>query len=288
MPSPVEPGVQAEIDRRRKVGERRFVEVARGLSAPAFVHHGLTESEIKRRFERGGPGLLAVSLHFHAYFLLLLALDKVGIPCTAITTEQLAQRLRASGYRPGSDLRFETRLTPRLLRECRAGERILFVMVDVLTDRGPNMMVPVFGRAKVYTVSWAQLAIRLEADVLVAVCQDRGSVADIHTEILDGPFQDAFTLAARVFERFDRILGDDLSTWEDQPAWSRYSAPLPDFASGSDAELIQAIHRLAACDEVIAKRLLALVRQGWPQFAPGARPVLKPRTSRPAPAAGLG
>lgn len=270
MPSPVEPAVQAEIDRRRAASERRFRDVVGGVDAPTLIHHGLTPDDVRRRFLQKGPGLLAVSLHTQAYFLLLLCLDRIGVPCTAITTAQLAARLKATGYRPTTDLRFETRLTPGLLRDCREGRRILFVMADVLTDRGPNMMAPVFGRAKVYTITWARLAARLGVDVLVAVCRDQGRVAHIHMNELKGPFTDAFTLTGEVFDGFRTALGDDLSIWEDEPAWARYSAPLPGGAPEDDVDLIRELQRYAACDDTVARGLLRTVRDAWPDGAPGS------------------
>lgn len=265
--------IEAEVDKRRKQSEIRFHSIMNGESqTPTLLYPWLTVSDLMSHRENSSRGTLVVSLHTQSYFLLLLALDDAGLSCTAITTNELAGRLRASRFRATGDLRFESQLLPKSIRECRSGERYFFMMADVLSPAGPNIMIPVFGRGMVYTVSWARMAIRLQLNVLAAVLNDRGETASVALRLLEGPFTDEFELATQTFRAFDDALGRDLSCWENEPPWTTYSAPLPDLSPDNDEELIREIHLRSACSHEVARRFLEIKRGGWPSVKPPPTP----------------
>lgn len=255
---------EAEVAERRKRSERRFRSIMDGEAPhPSLIYPWLDPSELlPGRSQKRGT--MVVSLHTQSYFLLLLALDECGLACTAITTEQLANRLRHSCFQAGMDTRFESHLYPNSIRDCLRGDRYFFIMADVLSPTGPNTMIPVFGRAMVYTVSWARMALRLELNVVAAVLSDRGKSASIALRSLEGPFDDEFALAAATFKVFGDALGDDLSSWENEPLWAAYSAPLPDMSPDQDEALIRELHLRSACDHAVSRRFLEIRRDFWP------------------------
>lgn len=175
---------------------------------------------------------IVISFHTTAYFLLMNLMADCRARCAAIVNESVERRLAGVDDALLSRVEFHTRMSSRVLRSVRSGQCTLFIMADVFLPYGANAPLPFRDRALRYMISWAELAMRNGAPVVLCVLKDRGREADVHIERLPTGFASPFHLAFEAFRRFDLVLGDDDHLWENYPAIAKFGRPLPSSEGG--------------------------------------------------------
>lgn len=249
-----------EVRRRRAISEQRFRNILNGKERrPKFLYK--TDShlaEMANNFRTSDKGTIIVSMHTQAYFFLLDILDNIDVPCIVITDMSIGARLLASNYKFPKNISFKTGMDRKTIRKVLNKECVVFIMADVLLPKGASLQIPVYGKAKRYTVSWAQLVCRYDLNVMAAFLRDGNEVAEVYLEHVEAAKKQPFDIVTKVFEAFEDFLGDSATLWENYPEWSQYSSPLPDCNLNNVQELKRELYRHAVCDPSLSKAVKSI------------------------------
>jgi hypothetical protein len=145
--------------------------------------------------------------------------------------------------------RFIERARAEEIKEVADGRSLLAMVADIALPGDRMAHLPIFGRYRIFTLSWAELAARIGADVICAFPVAEDGRERIRLEVINHD-PDPFELAFQVFTSF-RSANPNFSEWDLRKHHRIYPRIGTDDLTWDEMEAV-------ACTD---SRLLALVRQ---------------------------
>ena len=151
------------------------------------------------RASDGKPYVLAMFHHGDYHQLTHLA-RHVGRRVIVISTREAIRAMNLLQLR-SAHYCFVERLGPAEIKEVAEGRALLAMAVDAKVPGERMAHLPMFGRYRLFTLGWAEIATRLGAAVICAAQVTDGGRKRVRIELVE-PHPDAFELAFRVYSVF--------------------------------------------------------------------------------------
>jgi len=245
LADPANDDARARARARRIENWNAAVERLSGRVVPPITFYPALElDEMRRRIAGSTAPLMIASAHFSTYFLLLNLAPLLALPFIVLTTEEGVAFWRQNSALMPTSVRFVSALSPADLRSVRQRRCVLFCMADVASVGHANAFVPLLGRLRYLTLSWAKAATRLGCDVYPVIAHHKDGCLDVLIDHVPAGETDAYALAAEVIRRLDGFMKVDPSAWELAGLFTESHAMPDDYGS------------------VLARRQMMLLAQG--------------------------
>lgn len=220
-----------------------------------------TPQQMLEILKKSGRGTIVVSCHTHAYYLLLGHLDFSPVPVSCIVKDPMVDEMIDNGFPLSEKAEIVSTLRSRDLAELVSGERVLFVMADVLSPNTVSRCVEIGGRVIRYSTSWAKLAARYKLNVVSLFYDDRQKNPSISIDLVEYNEAHQGVIACEFFDKLDAFLGNETEFWEKEAHFLFQSFPLPQLNGDLNANAMKMLHGIAKCDIDLSRVTLSLLTQ---------------------------
>jgi hypothetical protein len=170
--------------------------------------------ELASRVRARGRGAILITFHFADYPLLLCASDLLQERCVVIATRDIVAEWDRHNVQARSGIEFTSNLNVQHLRDCRARPMALFMMADVSFGNAPQTFVPAYNSIVGVSAYWAEIARRLDVEVVVLLGRLVDDELLVHATTLSQSGEGAFPLVRRAFRYLEEQAPSEEHLWE--------------------------------------------------------------------------
>jgi hypothetical protein len=251
--------VNAELKRRRDLNDVRSKYLLKNCVDDTPINYINDDPEqLISDLSSNGKGTIFVSFHTLSYFYLFVLMDKWKFKVNCIVVDSILRRFSEWDYKPPPGVTLDMHLDKQAIKELISNKRSLFIMADVLFPHAINHAIWIMEKVTRYTITWAELAMRYDLNVVALFIKDKGESFDLFAKQIDSHDGTPYDLACNMFSAFENFLGTDTDLWENFPNVDILGFPIkyPQGAEGED--LTPLIDFLGATGLGTARSLRAL------------------------------
>jgi hypothetical protein len=231
--------VNAELKRRRALNDKRSKQILSAKCARVPIEFpNINTKYVISSLVKAPRGTIFVSFHTVGYFALFQLMREWQLHVNCIVVDTVIERFAKWRYTIPREVSLSLFLEKDIIRAITRNETSLFIMADVLFPAARNHAVWIYEKIQRYTITWAELAVRHQLNVVALFAKDRQTHLEVLVDVVRPDAMNPYDLVCETFLMFETFLGSDTHLWENYPNVDLLGFPIRYPAAGDGDSLL--------------------------------------------------